>query len=145
MKNHQIVKADLKSLRYNQQGFSKAFRPTFTTVLLSLVLITTVTGCKSSEESSAKPPQSENPASIKEGSSSEDKKALSPESRQKREEMHKKVKAVLDPEQVKQLDAKMQEGERMRQALTSINLTVEQKAKIQEIYQANRPPKSAKG
>ncbi len=37
----------------------------------------------------------------------------------------------------------MQAGEKMRQALTSINLTTDQKTKIEEIYQAMRANRQA--
>lgn len=64
--------------------------------------------------------------------------AASPEQKaawkQKREAVRKQVEAVLTPDQVKDLEAKLQQGEKMRRAVSSLNLTPEQKTKIDEIF-----------
>jgi Spy/CpxP family protein refolding chaperone len=49
---------------------------------------------------------------------------------------------VLTPEQVQQLQAKLQQGTRMREAMASLNLTSEQKTKIQEIMKSARAQRS---
>lgn len=52
----------------------------------------------------------------------------------KRAEVQKKIEAFLTQDQVKQLDSKLQQGEKMRQALSEMNLTTEQNAKIQAVF-----------
>ncbi|WP_293330811.1 hypothetical protein [Microcoleus sp. CAWBG58] len=52
---------------------------------------------------------------------------------QKRKEVSKKLAKVLTVEQYKELNAKLKSGEKMRKALTEINLTAEQKPKVKAI------------
>ncbi len=112
--------------------------------LLSLVLITGLAGCKSSENpSSSEQPKTEQAATTSTENSTDGKKARSPEAQKRREEIRNKIKAVLTPEQVKQLESKMQGGEKMRQVLTSLNLTADQKTKIEAIYQTARANRQA--
>jgi len=61
------------------------------------------------------------------------------ERQEKREAVRKQIEAVLTPDQVKQLEAKLQQGEKMRQALSSLDLTADQKTKIQGILKAAYP------
>ncbi|MER3475525.1 MAG: hypothetical protein C4287_01665, partial [Leptolyngbya sp. ERB_1_2] len=59
----------------------------------------------------------------------------------RREAVRKQVEAVLTQDQVQQLETKLQQGEKMRQALSEINLTADQKTKVQDILKtayANR-------
>lgn len=112
--------------------------------LLALVLITGLAGCKSSEDSSSSEQPKTEQATTSTENGAEGKKTRSPEAQKRREETRNQIKAVLTPEQVKQLDSKMQGGEKMRQALTSINLTADQKTKIAEIYQTARANREAK-
>lgn len=100
-------------------------------LFLSMILLAGVTGCKSAEN---QPTTIENSSST----STVNNKVRSPEAQKRREETRNQVKAVLTPEQVKELDTKMQSGKKMRQALTGINLTEVQKTKIDGIYQAVR-------
>ncbi|MFS8118278.1 MAG: hypothetical protein ACMG55_07265 [Microcoleus sp.] len=58
---------------------------------------------------------------------------------QKRKEISEKLAKVLTPEQYKSLDAKLKSGEKMRKALTEINLTAEQKPKVKAILKAAYP------
>lgn len=58
---------------------------------------------------------------------------------QKRKEVSEKLAKVLTPEQYKQLDAKLKSGEKMRKALTEINLTAEQKPKVKAILKEAYP------
>jgi Spy/CpxP family protein refolding chaperone len=58
---------------------------------------------------------------------------------QKRAEVRKQIEAVLTPEQVQRLQGKLNEGERMRKALRSLNLQADQKTKIQDIFKAANP------
>lgn len=58
---------------------------------------------------------------------------------QKREAVRKQVLAVLTQEQAQQFQTEVQSGEKMRQALREVNLTAEQKAKIQDILKAAYP------
>ncbi len=112
--------------------------------LLALLLITGLAGCKSSENpSSSEQPKTEQAATTSTENSTDGKKARSPEAQKRREEIRNKIKAVLTPEQVKQLESKMQGGEKMRQVLTSLNLTADQKTKIEAIYQTARANRQA--
>jgi hypothetical protein len=70
--------------------------------------------------------------------------ATKAEREQKREARRKQIEAVLTPEQVKQLQAKMKDGEKLRKALSSLDLTEEQKTKIQKIFEASRPKNPGK-
>jgi Spy/CpxP family protein refolding chaperone len=58
---------------------------------------------------------------------------------QKRAEVRKQVEAVLTPEQVQQLQGKLNEGEKMRKALRALNLQADQKTKIQDIFKTAYP------
>ncbi len=51
----------------------------------------------------------------------------------KREAVRKQIETVLTPDQVKQLEAKVQQGEKMRKAVSELDLTADQKTKVQEI------------
>jgi hypothetical protein len=77
-------------------------------LLLALVLITGIAGCKSSENSpSSEQTKTEQASTPSPENSADGKKTRSPESQKRREETRAKIKAVLTPEQVKQLDSKM--------------------------------------
>jgi len=67
------------------------------------------------------------------------KAAQKAERQQKREAVRKQIEAVLTPDQAKQLATKLQQGEKMRQALSELNLTADQKTKIQAIRKAAYP------
>ncbi len=112
-----------------------------TPLCLSIFLLAGITGCKSSDNQTK---ATENSSSSSEVNSGGNNQARSPEIMKRREETRNQVKAVLNPEQVKELDSKMQAGEKMRQALTSINLSTDQKTKIEGIYQAMRANRPAK-
>ncbi len=58
---------------------------------------------------------------------------------QKREAVRKQVLAVLTQEQAQQFQTKVQSGEKMRQALNELNLTEDQKTKIQGILKTAYP------
>jgi Spy/CpxP family protein refolding chaperone len=58
---------------------------------------------------------------------------------QKRKEVSQKLAKVLSAEQYKQLNAKLKSGEKMRKALTEINLTAEQKPKVKAILKEAYP------
>jgi Spy/CpxP family protein refolding chaperone len=57
---------------------------------------------------------------------------------ERRAALRQKIEAVLTPEQVKQLDAKIQNGEKMRRAMASLELTPEQQDKVKAIYDEAR-------
>ncbi len=52
--------------------------------------------------------------------------------------VHIAVRRVLTPAQKQDLETKLQQGQKMRQALSTLNLTSDQKTKIQEIVKAAR-------
>lgn len=57
------------------------------------------------------------------------------EREQRREARRKQIEAVLTPDQVQQLQAKMKNGDKLRNAISSLNLTADQKNKIQIIME----------
>jgi hypothetical protein len=114
-------------------------------------LLGTITACSSSTNSAQDTPVA------KESSAPEDsgqKSASSPaggaaqkENRaRQRAAIRQQLTPILTPEQSKLLDTKLQTGERMRKALTELQLTAEQNTKVQEILKAtygNRQGKDA--
>ncbi|PZV11132.1 MAG: hypothetical protein DCF22_15135 [Leptolyngbya sp.] len=108
-------------------------------ILLVTLLSYGMTACNrpnSSDTSSSDPAQT----NVASNSSAEGQTHLSPEARaQKRAALRQQVEAVLTPEQVKQLEAKLQQGSKMRRSVNSLNLTAEQKTKIQAILKAAYP------
>ena len=105
------------------------------TLLLATILIGGMTGCTSSKS----PDVSQGENSGTKVSNTNASGATTPQSAEKREAVRKQVEAVLTPDQVKQLSAKLQQGERMRKAVLSLNLTAEQKTKIQDIFKTAYP------
>ncbi len=101
-------------------------------MLLGMLLIGGVSAC--SQPNASESPQTDTMSS---GAAPSDK-ARSPERAQRREAMRKQIEAVLTPEQSQQLQAKLQQGVRMREAIASLDLTPEQKTKIQDMIKATR-------
>ncbi|WDD36608.1 hypothetical protein PQG02_36405 (plasmid) [Nostoc sp. UHCC 0926] len=110
------------------------------TLLLATILIGGMTGCTSSKSPDVSQGEdSGTKVSNTNGSAPNSPGANTPERAQKREAVRKQVEAVLTPDQVKQLSAKLQQGERMRKAVLSLNLTAEQKTKIEDIFKTAYP------
>ncbi len=111
-------------------------RSTITLFLFTLLAagMAACNGAKSSDNAQAGNSQTSEAANT----STSDHAAATPEQKaawkQKREAVRKQVEAVLTPDQVKELEAKLQQGEKMRRAVNSLNLTAEQKTKVQEIF-----------
>lgn len=111
--------------------------PTF---LLATILIAGMTGCTSSKSPDVSQGEdSGTKVSNTNASAPNSPGANTPERAEKREAVRKQVEAVLTPDQLKQLSAKLQQGERMRKAVLSLNLTAEQKTKIQDIFKTAYP------
>ncbi|MEH2144554.1 hypothetical protein [Nostoc sp.] len=109
-------------------------------LLLVTILIGGITGCTSSKSPDvAQREDSGTKVSDTNASAPNSPGANTPQSAEKREAVRKQVEAVLTPDQVKQLSAKLQQGERMRKAVLSLNLTAEQKTKIQDILKTAYP------
>ncbi|MDZ8221453.1 hypothetical protein [Nostoc sp. ChiVER01] len=105
-------------------------------LLFATILIGGMTGCTSSKS----PDVSQgNDGTKVSDTSTTSPGANTPERAQKREEVRKQVEAVLTPDQVKELSTKLQQGEKMRKAVLSLNLTAEQKTKIQNIFKTAYP------
>jgi Spy/CpxP family protein refolding chaperone len=110
------------------------------TLLLATILLGGITGCSGSKSSDAtNPDASGDNVSQTSTSTTNNNKADTPERAQKREEVRKQIEAVLTPDQVKQLQAKLQQGEKMRKAVLSLDLTADQKTKIQDIFKTAYP------
>jgi len=58
-----------------------------------------------------------------------------PEREQRREARRKQIEAVLTPDQVQMLRAKLKNGDKLRNAIASLNLTADQKNKIQIVME----------
>ncbi|MEH1906142.1 MAG: hypothetical protein V7L05_33020 [Nostoc sp.] len=106
------------------------------TLLLATILIGGMTGCTSSKS----PDVSQGGDSGTKVSDTTNSPASNTADRaEKRDAVRKQVEAVLTPDQVKQLSTKLQNGEKMRKAVLSLNLTAEQKTKIQDIFKTAYP------
>ena len=102
------------------------------TLLFATILIGGMTGCSSSKSPDVS--QGGDSGTKVSDTSTTNPPSNTPERAQKREAVRKQIEAVLTPDQVKELSAKLQQGEKMRKAVLSLNLTPEQKTKIQEIF-----------
>lgn len=83
----------------------------------------------------------QNPTAVKQPKSeitTTNTSSSAPDRVQRRLAMQNKIKAILTPAQVQQLDAKIKDGDKMRTAMKTIDLTTDQQAKIKEIYQSAR-------
>jgi Spy/CpxP family protein refolding chaperone len=116
-----------------------------TTFLFVALLLGGITACSHSNASDTAADTQSNPAATGTSDSNQTGAASGTQANssqaeraQRRAAIRKQVEAVLTPDQQKQLQDKLQSGERMRQALGELNLTADQKAKIQEIYKTAR-------
>ncbi|MBN3927392.1 hypothetical protein [Nostoc sp. NMS4] len=112
------------------------------TLLLVTILIGGMTGCSSSKSPDVS--QGGDSGTKVSDTSTTSPASNSPERAQKREEIRKQIEAVLTPDQVKELSTKLQKGEKMRKAVLSLNLTSEQKTKIQDIFKTAYPHRKGK-
>ncbi|MBN3885447.1 MULTISPECIES: hypothetical protein [unclassified Nostoc] len=113
------------------------------TLLLATILIGGMTGCSSSKSPDVSQ-GNDSGTKVSDTSVPNSPAANTPERAQKREEVRKQVEAVLTPDQVKELSTKLQQGEKMRKAVLSLNLTAEQKTKIQDIFKTAYPHRKGK-
>ncbi|MEH2273206.1 MAG: hypothetical protein V7K68_33080 [Nostoc sp.] len=113
------------------------------TLLLATILIGGMTGCSSSKSPDVSQGD-DSGTKVSDTSVPNSPAANTPERAQKREEVRKQVEAVLTPDQVKELSTKLQQGEKMRKAVLSLNLTAEQKTKIQDIFKTAYPHRKGK-
>ncbi|MEH2155190.1 hypothetical protein [Nostoc sp.] len=113
------------------------------TLLLATILIGGITGCSSSKSPDVSQGD-DSGTKVSDTSVPNSPAANTPERAQKREEVRKQVEAVLTPDQVKELSTKLQQGEKMRKAVLSLNLTAEQKTKIQDIFKTAYPHRKGK-
>ncbi|MEH1940406.1 MAG: hypothetical protein V7L01_09350 [Nostoc sp.] len=113
------------------------------TLLLATILIGGMTGCSSSKSPDVSQGD-DSGTKVSDTSTTNSPAANTPERAQKREEVRKQVEAVLTPDQVKELSTKLQQGEKMRKAVLSLNLTAEQKTKIQDIFKTAYPHRKGK-
>ncbi|WP_375499667.1 hypothetical protein [uncultured Nostoc sp.] len=107
------------------------------TLLLATILIGGMTACSNSKSPDVS--QGNDSGTKVSDTSTTNPASNTPERAQKREEVRKQVEAVLTPDQVKELSTKLQQGEKMRKAVLSLNLTAEQKTKIQDIFKTAYP------
>ncbi|MEH2204288.1 MAG: hypothetical protein V7K53_09425 [Nostoc sp.] len=113
------------------------------TLLFATILIGGITGCTSSKSPDVSQ-ENDSGTKVADTSTTNSPASNTPERAQKREEIRKQVEAVLTPDQVKELSTKLQKGEKMRKAVLSLNLTAEQKTKIQDIFKTVYPHRKGK-
>jgi len=114
-------------------------RTTLTKILLmAMILSGSITACSQSQEADRSQPDTAQSNTTQQNTAPANTPS-SPTRAQRSQAIRKQIETVLTPEQTQQLETKIQQGERMRQALSSLNLTPEQKTKIQEILKASRP------
>ncbi|OUL24957.1 hypothetical protein BV375_23465 [Nostoc sp. 106C] len=104
------------------------------TLLLATILIGGVTGCTSSKSPDASQGDNSGTNVSENAPTTNTSKADTSQRGQHREAVRQQIEAILTPDQVKQLSAKLQQGEKMRNALSSLNLNADQKTKIQQIF-----------
>ncbi|MEH1811089.1 MAG: hypothetical protein V7K26_08215 [Nostoc sp.] len=112
------------------------------TLLFATILIGGMTGCTSTKSPDVS--QADDGTKVADTSTTNSPAANTPERAQKRDEVRKQIDAVLTPDQVKELSTKLQRGEKMRKAVLSLNLTAEQKTKIQDIFKTAYPHRKGK-
>lgn len=106
---------------------------TLTILLLGAIATSGITACSRSNSSA---PQADQPSPT-------EANAPQSEQRDQKRQERKQIEAVLTPEQAQQFKTKVQQGEKTRQALASLNLTDAQKSKIQAILKASRGQRPA--
>jgi Spy/CpxP family protein refolding chaperone len=112
-------------------------------VLLSALVLIGVSACNPASQSTTAPQSDPAPAQTtttdtQSQDNSQAKAYQTAERTRRREALRKQIEAVLTPDQAKQLDAKLQQGEKIRQALSELNLTDAQKTQIKEAMKAAR-------
>ncbi|WP_392532367.1 hypothetical protein [Nostoc sp. C117] len=113
------------------------------TLLLATIFIGGITGCTSSKSPDVSQ-GNDSGTKVSDTSTPNSPASNTSERAQKREELRKQIEAVLTPDQVKELSTKLQQGEKMRKAVLSLNLTTEQKTKIQDIFKTAYPHRKGK-
>ncbi|MEH1856107.1 MAG: hypothetical protein V7L11_31590 [Nostoc sp.] len=113
------------------------------TMLLATILIGGMTGCSNSKSPDVSQGD-DSGTKVSDTSTTNSPASNTPERAQKREEIRKQIEAVLTPDQVKELSGKLQQGEKMRKAVLSLNLTADQKTKIQDIFKTAYPHRKGK-
>ncbi|MEH1920909.1 hypothetical protein [Nostoc sp.] len=113
------------------------------TILLATILIGGMTGCSNSKSPDVSQGD-DSGTKVSDTSTTNSPASNTPERAQKREEIRKQIEAVLTPDQVKELSGKLQQGEKMRKAVLSLNLTADQKTKIQDIFKTAYPHRKGK-
>ncbi len=105
-------------------------KPAITTALLLGTLLTGgITACSASKSAD----DAQSPSNTSQTSSGQAQNRS-----QRREALRKQVETVLTAEQKQQLETKLKQGEKMRDILPSLNLTADQKSKIQDIMKNAR-------
>ncbi len=116
-----------------------------TTIISALLLGSVLTACNqasppdntqasSATVASTTPQPSSPPASTPQANSSTTPEQ-NQEREQRREARRKQIEAVLTPDQIQKLQAKLKQGEKLHNAIASLNLTADQKNKIQIIME----------
>ncbi|MFN6487948.1 MULTISPECIES: hypothetical protein [unclassified Nostoc] len=113
------------------------------TLLFATILIAGMTGCTSSKSPDVSQ-GNDSGTKVSDTSTTNSPASNTSERAQKREEIRKQIEAVLTPDQVKELSTKLQQGEKMRKAVLSLNLTADQKTKIQDIFKTAYPHRKGK-
>lgn len=112
-----------------------------TTALIVTFVLGGITACNPSNFSPS--PQSEaSPANSSQAPSTTNTPP-SIEHAQRQQTLRKQVEAILTPVQQQQLQKRLQEGEKMRNALKGLDLAPNQKTKIHEIFKTAHAQKNS--
>jgi len=109
-----------------------------TMALLAALLTGGIAACGKSNSSDSSQADTSQTMTTAQSDTSQQNGAQSQDRAQRRAAMKKQIEAVLTPDQVKQLESKLQQGEKMRDAMRELNLSEDQKTKIREIYKSAR-------
>jgi len=111
-----------------------------TTIVFPLLLVGAIVACTPDKPSDT-PQISPSPANSDRSDKSQSSSPKTKERDQRRESRRKQVEAILTPEQLQQLQTKLKQGEKFQSALSSLDLTTDQKNKLKMISDASQKKK----
>jgi Spy/CpxP family protein refolding chaperone len=111
-----------------------------TTIIFPLLLLGAIAACTPDKPSDT-PQISPSPASSDRSDRSQSSSQKTKERDRRRESRRKQIEAILTPEQLQQLQTKLKQGEKFQSALSSLDLTTDQKNKLKMISDASQKKK----
>jgi Spy/CpxP family protein refolding chaperone len=111
-----------------------------TTIIFPLLLLGAIAACTPDKPSDT-PQISPSPANGDRSDQSQSSNPKTKERDRRRESRRKQIEAILTPEQLQQLQTKLKQGEKFQSALSSLDLTTDQKNKLKMISDASQKKK----